>query len=64
MGDLMLIQCAPDGVSAHFAQAHMGAAHCGQGPGKTPAIAVKHRQGPEIDCMFRDRRGNRIALGQ
>jgi hypothetical protein len=27
-------------------------------------VAVKHRQRPEIDCVFTHRRGDRVALRQ
>ena len=60
----MVGECRPDGVAANLAQADMGAIHGGDGPWKTPAIVVKHRQCPEVYGMFRNRRRNNIALGE
>ena len=42
-------------------QTDIGAGHCRERPRKTPAIAVKHRQGPEIDRMARQVPGQHIA---
>ena len=37
------------GLGADPAQADVGAADHAERPGKAPAIAVKHRQGPQVD---------------
>ena len=36
-------------LAEHLAQADMRAAHKADRPGKAPAVAVEHRQGPEVD---------------
>ena len=60
----MVGECRPDGIAANLAQADMGAIHRGDGPWKTPAIAVKHRQGPKVHGVLGNRRGNNITLGE
>ena len=42
---------SPDIVRIELAQADVGAADGGDGPGVAPAIAVEHRQRPEIDAV-------------
>ena len=51
MRDIVVRQRVPDQVRAHPAQRHMGSRHHRNRPGETPAIAVEHRQRPEIDGM-------------
>jgi hypothetical protein len=46
-----------------LAQAYMRAAHRHHRPRKTPAVAVKHRQRPEIDRLRRQRPGHGVADG-
>jgi hypothetical protein len=44
-----------------FAQANMRAHHGDDRPGKTPAVAMKHRQCPQIDRMRRQWPSHDIA---
>ena len=46
---------------AHRAKAHMGASNDRNRPREAPAIAVKHRQGPEIDRVLAHGAGHDIA---
>ena len=48
MIDAMLGQRRVDGLGAHVTQRHAGADRRGQRPGETPAVAVEHRQGPQV----------------
>ena len=52
MGDAMLGQRVEDRARPHPAQADMGARHHRQRPGKAPAVAVEHRQGPQQTGML------------
>ena len=51
MGDAMRRQRVVDRARPHPTQADMGARHHRQAPGKTPAIAMKHGQGPQQHRM-------------
>ena len=42
----------------------MGADDRRERPRETPAIAVEHRQGPQIDCVFLHRGGQGVALSK
>ncbi len=44
-------------------QANMRARHCGDSPGKAPAVAVEHGQRPEINRMMRHGPGQDVADG-
>ena len=60
---LVLVQRAINGGRLHMAQAD---AHPGGGrqrPGEAPAVAVKHRQSPEIDRVFGQLPGEHIVDG-
>ncbi len=46
---------------AHRAQADMRAGHDRDRPGKAPAVAVEHRQRPQIDRMLAHRAGDDVA---
>ena len=48
MSDPLGTQQAPDLGRIHRPQAHVRAARRGDGPGEAPAIAVEHRQGPQV----------------
>jgi hypothetical protein len=56
-----------DAGRTDFAQAHARARYRRQGPRKTPAVAVEHRQGPQITRMRRhvprERVAERIEIG-
>ena len=52
VGHLVLGDGIEDGLRAHPAQAHVRAGHGGEGPGEAPAVAVEHRQGPQIDGVL------------
>ena len=41
------------GFALDPAQAHVGAGHCRQRPREAPAVAVEHRQRPQVDRMAR-----------
>ena len=64
MGHLVLGERLPDRLGPYPAQAHMRSADHRHGPGKAPAIAMEHRQCPQIDWMLLYRRGDDIALRQ
>ena len=49
---------------AHRAQAHMGAGDHRQRPREAPAVAVEHRQRPQIDRMPAHRAGEHVADGE
>ena len=61
MGHPVLGDRAVDGLRLHPAQTDMGARQRGDRPGKAPAVAVKHRQGPEIDRVRRDRLRHQVS---
>ena len=48
----------------HRAQAHMRAGDDGNRPGKAPAVAVKHRQRPQIHRVLAHRAGHDVADGE
>ena len=50
--DRVVGQGVVDPLRAHLAQTDAGAGLGGQRPGKAPAVAVEHRQGPQIDRRF------------
>jgi hypothetical protein len=49
---------------AHLAQAHMCAGHDRDRPREAPAVAVEHRQGPEIDASLAHAAGEHVADGE
>ena len=61
MVDTMLAHRAEDGGAIHAAQADMGAAQHRHRPRKAPAVAVEHRQCPEVLREMRHRPGGRVA---
>src|SRR5712691_10656831 len=48
VGDSLLVDQLPDPGGLHLAQADMGAGDGGDAPGETPAVAVEHRERPEV----------------
>ena len=44
-----------------FSQADMGRTHRTYAPGEAPAVAVKHRQGPEVDRVASEPDHHRVA---
>ena len=63
MGDAFFGNGLVDGAGADVAQAHAGARHRRQGPGEGPAVAMEHRQCPQIDRMLRHGPGHGVADG-
>src|SRR5207249_2973095 len=49
VGDPLGVDGAPDLGGVDGAQADVGAADRGHAPGGAPAVAVEHRQGPQVD---------------
>ena len=49
--DPVLADQRPDRVAPHLAQAHVRAADRGDRPGRAPAVAVEHRQRPQVDAV-------------
>ena len=47
--DLLLLEELPDAVASHRAQAHVAAADGGHGPSRAPAVAMEHRERPQVD---------------
>ena len=54
VGDAVLADQLPDRVAADLAQAHVGAADRRDRPRRAPAVAVEHRQRPEVDALGRE----------
>src|SRR2546426_9054651 len=48
VGDALLVDQLPDPGGLDLAQADVGAGDGGDTPGETPAIAVEHRERPEV----------------
>src|SRR2546426_2079098 len=48
VGDALLVDQLPDPGGLDLAEADMGAGDGGDAPGKTPAVAVEHRERPEV----------------
>ena len=63
VGDAVLRDQLEDFCGIDLAQAHIDAGGRGDRPGKTPAVAVEHRQRPEIDRMLAETAGQDIADG-
>ena len=61
VGDALLVDQAPDLLRAHRAQAHLRAAGGHDRPGVAPAVAVEHRQGPEVDRVHAVAGGDVLA---
>ena len=61
MGDPVLGDRREDRRRIDPPQADMGAGDSGYRPGIGPAVAVKHRQGPQIDRMAIEPEGDRVA---
>ena len=51
VGDALGVDQLPDRVAADLAQAHLGAADRDQRPARAPAVAVEHRQRPQVDAV-------------
>ncbi len=52
VGYLVITDQLQDFFRIHPAQANVSARQSGNGPGETPAVTVKHRQGPQVDRML------------
>ena len=50
------------GLGAHPAQAHVRARHRRQRPGEAPAVAVEHRQGPQVDRVPAEVGGEHVGV--
>ena len=61
MRDLVALDRVVHRRRAHLAQAHMRSRDDRDGPGKAPAVAVEHRQGPEIDAVPAHAAGENVA---
>ena len=61
VGDALGVDQLPDRVAPHLAQADLGAADRDERPGRAPAVAVEHRQRPEVDAVVRERRVQHLA---
>ena len=48
MGDAFFFDEGPYVGGFEFTETDVGCADCGYAPGKTPAIAMKHRECPEV----------------
>ena len=49
VGDPFLLEETPDQRRIDLGKADMPCACCSHGPGEAPAVAMKHRQRPQID---------------
>ena len=63
VGDAVLADQLPDRVAADLAQADVRAADRGDRPRRAPAVAVEHRQRPQVDAVRRVRRVHDLAEG-
>ena len=63
VGDAVIGDGGQDVGGVDPAEADVGAGHGGDGPGEAPAVAVKHRQGPEIDGVLGHAPGHGVAAG-
>jgi len=63
MGDAVLCDQFKNPGRIDFAQADVHTGRGSDGPGKTPAIAMEHRQRPEIDRMLAEIAGEDVADG-
>src|SRR6476661_1684559 len=69
--DALLVDQPPDGWRIALGQANVHPARSGHGPREAPAVAVEHRQGPEVDRAWpkagmhdcRERVQRRAAMG-
>ena len=61
MRDAMLDDHRKDQSGIDLAQADVSAAHRHHRPRETPAVAMEHRQGPQIDGLRRHRPGQDVA---
>src|SRR5690606_24289318 len=63
VSDLLLVDQVEDLLRVDPAQEYMHASHGGDGPGVAPAVAVAHRQGPQVDRMLAQIPGHLVAQG-
>ena len=63
VGDPLVVDQLPDRVAAHLAQAHLDAADRDQRPRRAPAVAVEHRQRPQVDAVVGVPRVQQLAQG-
>ncbi len=63
VGHGVLLDHGEDHRRVHLAQAHVGARGGGHAPGVGPAVAVEHRQRPQIDALLVDAEGEHLADG-
>ena len=61
VGDAVLGERRVHRGRPHLPQADMGAGDDRERPGEAPAVAVEHRQGPEIDRVLRQPGGDDVA---
>ena len=61
VGHAMLGERLKNRAGLDLAQADVGSGLQGHAPGEGPAVAVEHRQGPEIDRVQADVAGQRLA---
>ena len=61
MGDAVLVQRVQDRRRLDPAQADIGPRHRRHRPGEAPAVAMEHRQRPQIDGVLRHPPGERVA---
>ena len=61
MGHALALDRGIDQGRIHPAQADMGARHGGDRPGEAPAVAMEHRQRPQIGGLAREPGGHRHA---
>src|SRR4029077_5659617 len=61
MGNALALDRREDRAGLDAPETHMSAGERGDGPRKEPAIAMEHRQGPEIDRVPRQAPHHEIA---
>ncbi|MNL81194.1 hypothetical protein D3C87_2082310 [compost metagenome] len=63
MADPVFADQVEDLLRVDATEEHMHAGQGGDGPGVAPAVAVEHRQGPEIDRVVAHGPGHLVAQG-
>ena len=61
VGDAFVADGVPSGFGFHAAQADIDPGAFGDGPGEGPAVAMEHRQRPEVDRVVRHSPGQDVA---
>ena len=64
VGDTVVFDASVDFLTVHLPKTHMSAANGGDCPGISPAIAVEHWQGPQVDGLGRHVESHGVGHGR